>query len=42
MTASTAAVEEPDLALAAGTPDQPVGTGERIVTLDFIRGIAVL
>jgi uncharacterized protein len=32
------AIAEP----AAATPDQPVGTGERIVTLDFIRGIAVL
>ena len=40
MTASTAAVEE--LRVGAATPDQPVGTGERIVTLDFIRGIAVL
>jgi uncharacterized protein len=42
MTASSAAAEEADLALAAATPDQPVDTGERIVTLDFIRGIAVL
>lgn len=42
MTASTAPVDEPEVALAAGTPDHPVGTGERIVTLDFIRGIAVL
>jgi uncharacterized protein len=25
-----------------GTPDQPVGQGERIVALDFVRGIAVL
>jgi uncharacterized protein len=25
-----------------GTPDQPVGGGERLVSLDFIRGIAVL
>ena len=31
-----------DPAPAAGTPDQPVGAGERIVTLDFVRGIAVL
>ena len=42
MTASTAAVEEPGLALAAGTPDQPVASNERIGALDFIRGIAVL
>jgi uncharacterized protein len=42
MSASTAVAEEPGAALAAGTPDQPVGSGERIVTLDFIRGIAVL
>ena len=42
MNASTAAGEEPDLAQAAGTPDQPVKGGERIVALDFIRGIAVL
>ena len=42
MSASAAIAEEPDLALAGGTPDQPVATGERIVTLDFIRGIAVL
>lgn len=42
MNASAAEADRPDLALAAGTPDQPVGTGERIVTLDFIRGIAVL
>jgi uncharacterized protein len=27
---------------AAAEPDQPVGTGERIETLDFVRGIAVL
>jgi uncharacterized protein len=40
--ASTAETQDPDLALAAGTPDQPVDSGERIVTLDFIRGIAVL
>ena len=43
MTASAAEPShEPDPALAAGTPDQPVGGGERIVALDFIRGIAVL
>ena len=42
MAASAAPAEEPDLALAGDTPDQPVGSGERIVALDFIRGIAVL
>ncbi len=42
MNAGAAAAEEPDLALAAGPPDQPTDSGERIVTLDFIRGIAVL
>jgi uncharacterized protein len=42
MTESASQAAEPDLALAAGTPDQPVDSGERIVTLDFIRGIAVL
>ena len=43
MTASVAAQpEEPEVALAAGTPDQPVGTDERILALDFVRGIAVL
>jgi len=31
-----------DPATAAVTPDQPIGAGERIVTLDFVRGIAVL
>jgi len=40
MNASTAIADEP--APAAATPDQPVATGARIVTLDFIRGIAVL
>ena len=34
--------DEPDVALAAGTPDEPVATDERIVALDFVRGIAVL
>ncbi|HEY6814931.1 MAG TPA: DUF418 domain-containing protein [Croceibacterium sp.] len=34
--------EEPDLNLAGGTPDRPVSGDERIVALDFIRGIAVL
>jgi len=42
MNASTAAAEESPVAPVVATPDQPVGTGERIVTLDFIRGIAVL
>jgi uncharacterized protein len=42
MNASQLAPEEPDLALAGGTPDQPVAGSERIVALDFIRGIAVL
>ena len=42
MNASTTADQTPELALAAGTPDQPVAGGDRIVTLDFIRGIAVL
>ena len=42
MDASTAVADEPEPALAAAASDQPVGTGERIVTLDFIRGIAVL
>ena len=42
MTASTAPVEEPQAAPAAATPDRPVGGGERIVALDFIRGVAVL
>jgi len=38
MNTSTAVAGDPALA----TPDQPVGTSERIITLDFIRGIAVL
>jgi uncharacterized protein len=42
MNPSTAAAEQPERALATGTPDQPVGGSERIVSLDFIRGIAVL
>ena len=42
MNATAAAPKEPALTPAAGTPDQPVGAGERLVTLDFIRGIAVL
>jgi uncharacterized protein len=43
MNASTAAPSgQLGQAPAAGTPDQPVGAGERIVTLDFVRGIAVL
>lgn len=42
MNATQAAPEEPDLALAGATPGEPVGASERIVALDFIRGIAVL
>jgi len=42
MNASVAAPDEPDVALAAGTPDEPVDTSERILALDFVRGIAVL
>ena len=42
MNATTAAVERHEQPAAEGTPDQPVEAGERIVTLDFIRGIAVL
>src|SRR5688572_24084158 len=34
--------DDPEVALAAGTPDEPVRSDERIVALDFIRGIAVL
>ena len=41
MNASLAAAE-PDLALAGATPDQPVGSADRITALDFIRGLAVL
>ena len=32
----------PDGQAAPATPDQPVGGAERLVTLDFIRGVAVL
>ena len=42
MNAGAAAVERHEQPAAEGTPDQPVEAGERIVTLDFIRGIAVL
>jgi uncharacterized protein len=42
MTASAATAEQPEVALAGATPDEPTGTGERIVTLDLIRGVAVL
>src|SRR6478735_5872772 len=42
MTASAAAPEELDPAPAAATPDAPVAGDERILALDFIRGIAVL
>ena len=34
--------DEPGLALAGRTPNEPVARDERIVALDFIRGIAVL
>jgi uncharacterized protein len=34
--------EDPDTAAAAGTPDAPTGSDERIVALDFVRGVAVL
>ena len=33
---------EADTAPAGATPDQPVAAGERIVALDFVRGVAVL
>ena len=39
--ASTAG-EEPEFGYASGTPSEPVERDERIVALDFIRGIAVL
>jgi uncharacterized protein len=42
MDANTAVADEPAQPQTAGTPDQPVSAGDRIVTLDFIRGIAVL
>src|SRR6478735_1815874 len=42
MDATAAETEDPGLALAAWPPDEPVGSEERIVALDFIRGIAVL
>jgi uncharacterized protein len=43
MSASAAITsEEPGATLASGIPDEPVGGDERIVALDFIRGIAVL
>ena len=42
MNASAAPELETEPAPAAGTPDQPVDAGERLVTLDLIRGIAVL
>jgi uncharacterized protein len=41
MNASTAIADEPAPTVAA-MPDQPVAAGERILALDFIRGIAVL
>ena len=42
MTASVAPAPEPDPAFGGDTPDEPTGTGERLVTLDLIRGVAVL
>ena len=39
---ANAVPQDPELALAAGTPDEPVSRDERIVTLDFVRGIAVV
>ncbi len=44
MTASQPATDEPDLALAGATPGggRPTGAADRIVALDFVRGIAVL
>ena len=36
------AAEADSRPVASGTPDQPVSGGERLITLDFIRGIAVL
>src|SRR5690606_37830304 len=37
-----AAPQDRDALLRSGTPDEPVGRDQRIVALDFIRGIAVL
>src|SRR5690606_19633238 len=42
MKANTDTAAHPMPAPPGATPDQPVGPGERIVSLDFIRGIAVL
>ena len=42
MDTGAAAAGQPDIARAAGTPDQPVEGAARIISLDFIRGIAVL
>lgn len=42
MNATAASDGQPQPAPPVATPDQPVSSGERIVTLDFIRGIAVL
>lgn len=39
---TTAISQEPDPRSAGATPDQPVRGAERIASLDFIRGIAVL
>ena len=40
--ASAASGDSLDTNPPDGTPDQPVGSGDRLVSLDFIRGIAVL
>ena len=44
MTASQPATNDPDLALAGATPGggRPTGSADRIIALDFVRGIAVL
>jgi uncharacterized protein len=44
MSASEPATHEPDLSLAGATPGggRPTGAADRIVALDFVRGIAVL
>lgn len=42
MNASEPAIQEPAPGLATATSDRPVSGAERIVALDFIRGVAVL
>ena len=42
MNFNSAPVAEPDPSFGGSTVDEPTGTGERIVTLDLIRGVAVL